>query len=557
MGRTAHALQHWRWMQPQEVAELHSLLVSSARDYAIFVLDCDGYVRSWNVGAERIKGYAPNEIIGKHFSIFYPREVAAQGFPEYELRMAAKSGRFEDEGWRIRKDGSRFWANVVITALRDGTGTLRGFGKVTRDLTARREAEEDLRQSEERFRLLVEGVKDYAIFMMDPTGRILTWNAGAERIKGYSAGEIVGQSFTKFYLPEDLERHHPENELEVAARAGKYEEEGWRVRKDGSTFWASVLITALRNNAGELVGFAKVTRDLTERRAAQEAEVRNARRIATEEAKRREAELREEEIRAIADQLERHSNELEKRKQEAEDARHRADEANQVKGQFLAAMSHELRTPLNAIGGYADLLLLGVVGPVNATQREHLERIKRSQTHLLTIINDILSFTRIEAGQLTYHFGIVSLNDAAESVCKLLSGQAQLKGLKLRHERADGPAYAWADRAKVEQIILNLVSNAIKFTDKGEVVIKTRSDGDRATIQVCDTGWGIASDQQEAVFEPFVQVGRSLSSQREGTGLGLSISRDLARAMHGDVTLESQVDAGSTFTVSLPASRPT
>ena len=540
-------------MQSHEIAELHGLLVDSVRDYAIFALDPEGYVLSWNPGAQRFKGYEAREIIGKHFSIFYPRELVEQGFPNHELRVAAKNGRFEDEGWRVRKDGSRFWANVVITALRDEKGVLRGFGKVTRDLTARREAEDSLRQSEERFRLLVEGVKDYANFRLDPKGNVMTWNAGAQRIKGYEADEIIGKSFRQFYLPEDIARRHPDQELEIAASSGKYEEEGWRVRKDGSTFWASVLITALRNKAGELVGFAKVTRDLTERRQAQEREMRNAQRLALEEVARREAEFREEEVRAMADQLERHTEELEKRTQEAEEARGRADEANKVKGQFLAAMSHDLRTPLNAIGGYADLMLLGVPGTINDTQREHLERIKRSQVHLLAIINEILGFTRVEAGQLTYDFGTVSLDEAAQSVTQLLAPQAQAKGLALRHVSANGPVMAWADRAKVEQIVLNLVSNALKFTEKGEITLTTRDLGDRATITVRDTGCGVPADKLESVFEPFVQVGRSLTSPREGTGLGLAISRDLARAMHGDVTATSEVDVGSEFTLSLRA----
>jgi PAS domain S-box-containing protein len=545
-------------MQSKDIAELHNLLVDTVRDYAIFALDVQGYILSWNAGARRIKGYEAREIIGKHFSIFYPPELVKQGFPEYELEVAGQSGRFEHEGWRVRKDGSRFWANVVITALRDEQGELRGFGKVTRDLTARRETEEAMRLSEERFRLLVEGVKDYAIFMMDPGGRIVTWNSGAERIKGYRAEEIIGKSFKQFYLPEDLASRHPERELEIASLTGRYEEEGWRVRKDGSTFWASVLLTALRNKAGELVGFAKVTRDLTERRQAQEREMKIAQRIAMEEAARREAEFREEEVRAMADQLERHSEESERRRLEAEEARERADEANKAKGQFLAAMSHELRTPLNAIGGYADLLMLNVPGAVNEEQRDYLERIKRSQVHLLAIINDILGFSRIEAGQLVYDFGVTSLDATAESVTKMLAAQAQQKQLTLRHVRSNGSVSAWADAPKVEQIVLNLVSNAIKFTDSGgEVTITTRSEGDRAIISVRDTGQGIASDQLEAVFEPFVQVGRSLTSQREGTGLGLAISRDLARAMHGDVTVQSKVDVGSEFTLSLPQPTPT
>jgi PAS domain S-box-containing protein len=232
-----------------ESGELHRLLVESVQDYAIFALDPDGYILSWNAGAQRFKGYTAEEIIGKHFSIFYPRELVAEGFPDFELRTAANTGRFEDEGWRIRKDGSRFWANVVITALRSKkTGELLGFAKVTRDLTERREAEEALRESEERFRLLVEGVRDYAIFMLDPTGRVATWNEGAERINGYRTKEIVGHHFSKFYPPEDVASKKPQRELEIASRTGKYEEEGWRLRKNGEKFWSSPRYATKREN---------------------------------------------------------------------------------------------------------------------------------------------------------------------------------------------------------------------------------------------------------------------------------------------------------------------
>ncbi|KOX17801.1 histidine kinase [Saccharothrix sp. NRRL B-16348] len=250
--------------QPAEDA--YRLLVDSVVDYAIFMLDATGRVMTWNAGAERIKGYSAEDIIGKHFSTFYPVEDLDARKPWYELEVAAEVGRFEDEGWRLRKDGTRFWANVVITALFEKSGRLRGFAKVTRDMTDRMRAEEALRASEERFRLLVQGVLDYAIFMLDPTGRVISWNAGAERIKGYSAEDIVGEHFSLFYPPEDLVARKPWRELEVAAEVGRFEDEGWRLRKDGTRFWANVVITALTDEAGRLRGFAKVTRDMTERR---------------------------------------------------------------------------------------------------------------------------------------------------------------------------------------------------------------------------------------------------------------------------------------------------
>jgi PAS domain S-box-containing protein len=544
-----------------ETGELHRLLVESVQDYAIFALDPQGYILSWNAGAQRFKGYTASEIIGKHFSIFYPKDLVAEGFPAFELRTAANTGRFEDEGWRIRKDGSRFWANVVITALKDKTGRLLGYAKVTRDLTERREAEEALRESEERFRTMVEGVRDYAIFMLDPDGRITTWNQGAERINGYRAKEIIGQHFSKFYPEEDIKSGKPPRELEIARRAGKYEEEGWRIRKDGSRFWANVLITPIRNRTGELIGFAKVTRDLTERRASEQRALEDARRVAEEQGARRAAEARETELRDLAEQLRKRSAELATRTREAEEARlradearRRADEANRAKSQFLAAMSHELRTPLNAIGGYTDLISMGLSGPVTPQQQEQLGRIKRSQAHLLGIINDILNFSRIEAGQLTYDLAAVPVHQVVDSVTHMMAPQAQAKGITFNDKGCPPDVLAWADRPKVEQIILNLLSNAVKFTAAGGTIsISCAFDGDsNVAIRVRDTGCGIAGDQLEAIFEPFVQVGRSLTTASEGAGLGLAISRDLARAMGGDIEATSQVDVGSEFTLTLP-----
>jgi PAS domain S-box-containing protein len=244
--------------------ERFRLLVESVRDYAIFMLDPEGHVLTWNAGAERFKGYRAAEIVGSHFSRFYPPDALARGLPGHELEVARRVGSFEDEGWRVRKDGSLFWANVVITAMRDATGALIGYSKVTRDLTQRRGHEEALRQSEERFRLLVEGVDEYAIFMLDVNGRIASWNVGAQRIKGYTTDEIVGQHFSIFYPQDARDSGWPEHELQQASEKGSFTDIGWRVRKDGTTLWASVTITALRDATGRLVGYAKLTRDLTE-----------------------------------------------------------------------------------------------------------------------------------------------------------------------------------------------------------------------------------------------------------------------------------------------------
>ncbi|HZI43077.1 MAG TPA: PAS domain-containing sensor histidine kinase [Gemmatimonadaceae bacterium] len=488
---------------------LYGLLVESVVDYAIFALDTGGHVLSWNAGAVRMKGYTPDEIIGKHFSIFYPDEDVARGKTTWELEVAARDGRFEDEGWRVRKDGTRFWANVVITALRTPDGELVGFAKITRDLSERRDAEEELRLSEERFRLLVQTVKDYAIFMLDPTGHVATWNEGARRIKGYTADEIIGRHFSVFYPPEDVSK--TTWELDVAAREGRFEDEGWRLRKDGTRFWANVIITPLLDKTGTLVGFAKVTRDLTERKASEDRAVRDASRLAAAEA------------------------------------------ASRTKSEFLATMSHELRTPLNAIGGYADLLDMGVAGAVTEEQRSYLARIRNSQQHLLAIINDLLNYSRSEAGQVAYDLDRVSLHDVVEHATPMMIPQANAKGITIAHGPCKPAVEAWADQQKVEQIVLNLLSNAVKFTPEGgRVTVACAFAQNQGTITVSDTGPGIPPDKFEAIFEPFVQLGRSLTSQQQGTGLGLAISRDLARAMGGDLLVDGAPDGGAKFTLTLP-----
>jgi PAS domain S-box-containing protein len=497
-----------------ESTGLYRLLVERVRDYAIFALDTTGHVLSWNEGAQRVKGYRPDEIIGRHFSIFYPHGDIAINKPARELVIAIRDGRFEEEGWRIRKDGSRFWANVVITTLRDDAGVHVGFAKVTRDLTERRFAEEILRDSEQRFRLLVQSVRDYAIFMLDPRGVVATWNEGARAIKGYEDYEIIGRHFSVFYSAEDVDNGKPAWELREAAAKGSFEDEGWRYRKDGTPLWANVVITAVRNPAGELIGFAKVTRDLTERRASQERAISDARRVA-------EAEV-----------------------------------ANHAKSEFLAAMSHELRTPLNAIGGYAELLEMGIGGPVTEQQQSYLARIRGSQQHLLGIISDLLNYSKIEAGQVTYDLTAVPIQNVMDTVLPLLAPQSEAKDIALTSEACPIDLSAIADQTKTEQIVLNLLSNAVKFTPEGgRVTVRCTDEGDHVRISVEDTGPGIPLDKHDAIFEPFVQLGRTRTSQHEGTGLGLAISRDLARAMGGDITIRSTMDVGSTLSLTLPRER--
>ena len=238
----------------------YRLLIEAVTDYAIYMLDTDGVVTSWNPGARRFKGYEANEIIGQHFSRFYSEDDRNAGLPARVLEIAKTTGKYESEGWRVRKDGSRFWAYVVVDPIRTPSGELVGYAKITRDLTERKLAEQALKKSEEQFRLLVQGVTDYAIYMLDPEGRVDSWNLGAQRIKGYMPDEIIGKHFSQFYTPEDREAGEPQYALEMAAREGRHEREGWRCRKDGTRFWAHVVIDAIRDEAGALIGFAKITR---------------------------------------------------------------------------------------------------------------------------------------------------------------------------------------------------------------------------------------------------------------------------------------------------------
>jgi PAS domain S-box-containing protein len=257
------------------------LLVDAVTDCAIYLLDRDGMIRTWNAGAERIKGYRAPEVIGQHFSLFFTSEDKAADVPAQLLVRAGRDGRAEQEGWRVRKDGGRFWASSVVQPVRDARGRAIGFAKITRDMTERCQAQEALYESERRFRLLVGAVKDCAIYMLDPSGVIVNWNSGAERLKGYSAAEIVGQHFSKFYTRDDRMAGLPARLLESAVRDGHYEAEGWRVRKDGGRFWAAVEVAAIRDEQNELIGFAKITRDITERQVAQQTLRETARQFQT------------------------------------------------------------------------------------------------------------------------------------------------------------------------------------------------------------------------------------------------------------------------------------
>ena len=507
---------------PPESDERFRLLVESVQDYAIFMLDVDGYVVTWNAGAERIKGYAPSEIIGQHFSKFYPREAIERRHPEYELSVATETGRFEEEGWRVRKDGSLFWANVVITALRDSAGELCGFGKVTRDLTQRREQEQTLRQSEERFRLLVEGVNDYAIFMLNENGEVATWNAGAERIKGYTASEIIGQHFSKFYPKDAVDSGWPEHELQVATAQGRFAEEGWRVRKDGSRFRAHVTLTALRDEDGRLRGFAKVTRDLTERMKAESAHQRGT----------------EHEEMLAAERA----------------ARLQAQRAVRMKDEFLGTLSHELRTPLQAILGWVQVLRSARSPLAEQDVRQAIAVIERNAKAQVNLIEDLLDLNRILAGQVRLDLKRVALGDVIGAATDSARPAAEAKGVRIETILDARRGVVSGDAARLQQVVWNLLSNAIKFTPRdGKVQVLLERINSHVEITVSDTGVGIPEDFLPHVFDRFSQRDGSAGRRYAGLGLGLAITKQLVELHGGTVSAKSAGEGkGASFVVRIP-----
>jgi len=551
-------------IEPQNY-DLYRQLIESVLDYAIFALDSEGFVSSWNPGAQRIKGYAADEIIGRHFSSFYTPEDVASGKPAQNLENAAREGRLEDDGWRLRKDGSRFWANVVISAIRNDHGEVTGFAKVTRDLTEQRSAEEALRQSEERFRLLVQSVKDYAILMLDPAGRVVSWNEGAERIKGYSADEILGKSFTLFYPTEAVASGFPQHELEVAACEGRFEDESWRVRKDGSRFWANVVITALRNNDAQLIGFTKVTRDLTARRDAET----QARRLAAEEAAHGEAARRAEQLSNLNEQLQEQAVELEAQTEElrvsaetlyeknhelqlalsdartareaAERAATAAREAYRELDQFAYVASHDLKAPLRGIANLAQWIQDDTGERLGAESIEHMRLLQGRVHRMEALIDGILAYSR--AGRILGPMERVDTGALVQEVIELLALP------EVTIQVAPHMPIVDADRVPLQQVFLNLIGNAVKYTraERPDTVVGVdwRDAGEGFEFSVSDNGPGIAPEYHERIWAIFQTL--AARDKVEGTGIGLSVVRKIIESRGGSVSVESAPGRGATF----------
>ncbi|MGC2454424.1 MAG: PAS domain S-box protein, partial [Pseudolabrys sp.] len=491
----------------------YRLLVEAIEDYAIYMLDRTGIVTSWNPGAQRFKGYTADEIVGEHFSLFYTEEDQKKGVPALTLESAARDGRFENEGWRVRKDGTRFWAFVVIDPIRNRSGEIIGFSKITRDLTERKAAEENLWRSEAQFRLLVQGVTDYAICMLDKEGRVNSWNAGAQRIKGYHPYEIIGRHFSQFYTEEDREAAMPRKALETAAREGRFEREAERVRKDGSRFWAHIIIDAIRDDEGELIGFAKITRDITERKEAQE-----------KVEKAREFSLQAQKLEAI--------------------------------GQLTGGIAHDFNNLLTAVLGSLELLRKRLRDDPKSIAL--LENAAQGAQRGTTLTKRMLAFAR------NYE-----LNKEVTSIPDLMRGMTELL------QRSIGPSFNLethfplslkpieVDTNQLELALLNLTLNARDaMPDGGDIILAAREEsvaaahkgleaGNYIRVSVTDTGEGMDEETLGRATEPFFTT----KGVGKGTGLGLSMVHGFAEQSGGRLILRSQKDKGTTAELWLPVAK--
>ncbi|WP_044463231.1 PAS domain-containing sensor histidine kinase [Pseudomonas sp. MRSN 12121] len=499
--------------QPRKVLddERFRLLVEAVVDYAIYMIDPQGIVTSWNAGARRFKGYQEAEVLGTHFSCFYTAEDRAAGLPQRALHTALTEGRFEGEGWRVRKDGTRFWCHVVIDPIRDSSGELLGYAKITRDLTERKIAEETLKQSEQQFRLLVQSVTDYALYMLDPEGRVSSWNLGAQRIKGYLPQEIIGQHFSRFYSEQDRAAGEPERALQTALREGRFEKQGVRVRKDGTQFQAHVIIDPIRSDSGQLLGFAKVTRDISEAVQAQQ-ELERA----------REALFQAQKLQAI--------------------------------GQLSGGIAHDFNNLLTVILGNLELArkriddpgrlarlldnaALGAERGVSLTQRmlafARRQELKSEPVDLPHLVKNLSGLLRSSLGPQ-----VTILNRLPEALPTVL-----------------------ADVNQLELALLNLATNARDAMPGGGTIELRAELGDRAQassinlphehfvrLSVIDSGEGMDEQTLASAADPFFTT----KGVGKGTGLGLSMVHGLAEQLGGRLILKSRKGQGTTAELWLP-----
>jgi PAS domain S-box-containing protein len=490
------------------------LLVQGVVDYAIFMLDPSGIIINWNTGAQRIKGYRAEEVIGRHFGLFLSPKDRAAGLPARALEIARREGRFEDEGWRYRKDGSRFWASVVLDAIHDDNGDLLGFAKITRDITERRKDQEQLRESERQFRSLVKGVSDYALYMLDPNGIISSWNAGAERIKGYSSDEVMGRHFSLFYPDADRLAGVPTRALATALEKGGFEAEGWRIRKDGTMFLANVVIDPIRDEDGTLIGFAKITRDITERRAA-------------------EAALQKAQAQLVQSQ-----------KMEA-------------LGQLTGGVAHDFNNLLMIVSSHVQTLKKLAANDPKGLRAAQAIEIASRRGEALT--RQLLTFSRRQSLNAT----VVDLNERLDAL-KLMLGSSMGGAIHLVTTVLPGTWPVRVDANELELAIFNVALNARDAMPRGGVLtisaenaaehsgmLPKELSGDYVAFSIADSGLGIPEDILPKVFDPFFTT----KEAGKGTGLGLSQVHGFVHQSGGTVTISSEIGQGTVVTLYLPRAK--
>lgn len=485
------------------------VLVDAITDYAIYMLSPDGYVTSWNSGAQRFKGYSASEILGEHFSRFYLDADREAGLPARALAIAATEGRFEGEGWRQRKDGTRFWAHVIIDPIRHSSGELIGFAKITRDLTERKAAENALKRSEEQFRLLVHGVSDYAIYMLDPEGNVTSWNSGAERIKGYTSDEIIGRHFSTFYTDEDRLAGLPQKALATASREGRFEKEGWRQRKDGSRFFANIVIDAIRDDFGDLIGFAKITRDITEKLEVQRA--------------------------------------LEKTREELFQA-----QKMEAIGQLTGGIAHDFNNLLMAVLGSLEILRKRM--PQDPALSPLVDNAMLGAQRGAALTQRMLAFSRRQELQVER----IDVSDLLRGMTDMVSRSLGPVAVLETEFPQSMPAIV-TDPNQLETAVLNLVVNARDaMPDGGCIRVRVSEEivsedgnlpvGHYVRVAVTDDGEGMDEETLKQAVTPFFTT----KGVGKGTGLGLSMVQGLAAQSGGRLVMKSRVGEGTTAELWFP-----
>lgn len=487
-------------LQFLEDTDRYALFIESIKDFAVFIVDPSGIVLSWNYGAENVLGYTHEETIGKPYSLFYQAPEPERLDIENEMATAKLEGRFEDEGWRVKKTGEEIWANGVLTpVLKDGK--LIGFTKVVLDLTRRKNLEDELRISEMKARLFVEGVKDYAIFFLTPDGNIASWNQGAERLKGYKKEEVLGKHFSLFYTEEALKSGFPQYELVEAAKQGRFEDEGWRVRSDGTVFWANVVITPIYNK-DLLIGFSKITRDVTNK-------------VKNEELMRKNKMLLK---------------------------------INTDLDNFIYTASHDLKAPIANLEGLIFLLSKRIQGRLSDEEQKILNMMKQSIEKLRRTIDDLKEITKAQKG-LDDKMEEISITSVLEEVKSDIENMIQEADAQFI-ESLEVTKIRFA-KANLRTILYNLISNAVKYRSPDRplnIVIKTYALDSEIALSISDNGLGLNENQQSKLFMMF----KRFHSNTEGTGIGLYIIKRIVENAGGHIEAQSELDKGTTFTIFFP-----